>query len=104
VGNRLSIRVTGVLRQVMKEGRKTCCASLIAHTHTHVHALEYFTYEPVAVFGFPCFTALPSWTGHGTMYYPMYQYNDRLTQLFTKYKYIWPWPKPNMFIRVKELC
>jgi hypothetical protein len=23
--------------------------------------------------------------------YPMYQYNDRLTQLFTKYKYIWLW-------------
>jgi hypothetical protein len=22
---------------------------------------------------------------------PMYQYNDRLTQLFTKYKYIWLW-------------
>jgi hypothetical protein len=21
----------------------------------------------------------------------MYQYNDRLTQLFTKYKYIWLW-------------
>jgi hypothetical protein len=21
----------------------------------------------------------------------MYQYNDRLTQLFTKYKYIWFW-------------
>jgi hypothetical protein len=22
---------------------------------------------------------------------PMYQYNDRITQLFTKYKYIWLW-------------
>jgi hypothetical protein len=26
-----------------------------------------------------------------TFYHPMYQYNDRLTQLFTKYKYIWLW-------------
>jgi hypothetical protein len=25
----------------------------------------------------------------GLRFAPMYQYNDRLTQLFTKYKYIW---------------
>jgi hypothetical protein len=23
--------------------------------------------------------------------YPMYQYDDRLTQLFTKHKYVWLW-------------
>jgi hypothetical protein len=27
------------------------------------------------------------------MQHSMYQYNDRLTQLFTKYKYIWLWLK-----------
>jgi hypothetical protein len=27
------------------------------------------------------------------MCYPIYQYNDRPTQLFTKYQYIWLWPQ-----------
>jgi hypothetical protein len=35
---------------------------------------------------------------------PMYQYNDRLIQLFTKCKYIWCWLHLAIFIPGKQLC